>query len=327
MKHTIKYLIAAISVFEATAQNAEQIQARSETADRPDPTAIVQEISKGAEDVNPTAASDTGAQRPVLLKKNGVSSFFGFDSKYFYRQNPLATESSQKQPTGMWTNTFFGGAGLGVYDADYAVVTPYVGAGWTINDYIEGKLGKFNYNSTSAYALLLAQYENGWSLRVGVNYASDRSTDNDTEDYSDISPSVGALKAYSVNENILGIFDAALSTHNTDSVFLPGLGGADAPSKLDNTEAYASYGLVYTMNQFVISPKYKAIYKKYDSGLNDGRKDVIHNLTLKVEREISESIKLTAFGGYTKRNSSGVNTSYDYSSYDAGVGLGLMSRF
>lgn len=327
MKHTTIYLIAAISVFEASAQNAEQIQARSETADRPDPSAIVQEISKGAEDTNPAAASDTGAQRPILLKKKGISSFFGFDTKYFYRENPLATESDSKQPTGMWTNTFFGGAGLGVYDADYAVVTPYIGASWTINDYIEGELGRFNYNSTSAYALLLAQYENGWSLRVGVNYANDRSTEFDTEDYRDVSPSIGALRAYSLNENTLGVFDVALSTHDTDSVFLPGLGGADAPSKLDNTEVYASYSLVHKINQFVISPKYKVIHKKYDSGLNDGRKDIIHNLTLKVEREISESINLTAFGGYTKRDSSGVSTNYDYSSYDAGIGLGLISRF
>ena len=87
MKHTIKYLIAAISVFEATAQNAEQIQARSETADRPDPTAIVQEISKGAEDVNPTAASDTGAQRPVLLKKNGVFLFEYISYNYYNNYN------------------------------------------------------------------------------------------------------------------------------------------------------------------------------------------------------------------------------------------------
>ena len=327
MKHTIKTLIAALSVFEATAQNPEQIQARSETADRPDPSVIVKEISKNAEVKNPAAASDTGAQRPILLKKRGISSFFGFDSKYFYRQNPLATESAAKQPTGMWTNTYFGGAGLGVYDADHAVVTPYVGVSWTTNDYIEGKLEKFNYNSTSAYALLLAQFENGWSLRAGINYANDRSTEFDTEDYSDVSPSIGALRAYSVNETTLGVFDVALSTHDTDSVFLPGLGGADAPSKLDNTEAYASYGLVHTINQFVISPKYKFIYRKYDSGLNNGRKDVIHNLTLKVEREISETITLTAFGGYTKRNSSGVDINYDYSSYDAGIGLDLVSRF
>ena len=63
---------------------------------------------------------------------------------------------------------------------DSYILTPYIGGSWTINDYVEGELSKFNYNSTSAYALLLAQFGNGWSARVGYNYAMDRSTYLDT---------------------------------------------------------------------------------------------------------------------------------------------------
>ena len=40
----------------------------------------------------------------------------------------------------MWTNTFFGGAGLGVFDFDDAIVTPYVGGSYAINDYLEDNL-------------------------------------------------------------------------------------------------------------------------------------------------------------------------------------------
>ena len=62
-----------------------------------------------------------------------------------------------------------------------------IGGSWTTNEYVEGELEQFNYNSTSAYVLLLAQYGNGWSTRIGLSYANDRSTDNDTEDCRDYS--------------------------------------------------------------------------------------------------------------------------------------------
>ena len=110
----------------------------------------------------------------------------------------------------MWTNTFFGGAGLGVFDFDDAIVTPYVSGSYTINDYLEDNLDilKLNYNSTSAYALLLAQHSNGWSGRVGVSYAMDRSTEFDTRGIT------VNISKYWHNENIrppsgtVGLFDA-----------------------------------------------------------------------------------------------------------------------
>ena len=41
------------------------------------------------------------------------------------------------------------------------LLTPYIGGSWTTNDNeVEGELEQFNYNSTSAYVLLLAQYGN-----------------------------------------------------------------------------------------------------------------------------------------------------------------------
>ena len=41
----------------------------------------------GGESSGDVTASDAGAQRPVKLKKKGVSTFFGYSSKYFYRSN------------------------------------------------------------------------------------------------------------------------------------------------------------------------------------------------------------------------------------------------
>jgi len=317
---TILPLMAASCLFS---QNAKDIQSRSDTTERPQPAPLNKDISgKNNSNNNSQSASDTGAQRPISLKKEGMSAYFGYDSKYFYRSNPLATESSMKQPTGMWTNTFYAGAGIGVYDMDTAVVTPYIGGSWTVNDYVEGKLGQFNYNSTNAYALLLAQYGNGWSVRAGVSYAMDRSTELDTEDFRDYVPNIGVMKAYTLNPSTAGIFDASISLHKTESFVAFGDTGL-----LDNVEYAASYGIKHTYGNLIISPKYKVVFKQYDTGENKNRDDLSHIFSLKLDYPISDSLKLSGFGGYTTRDSTGTTVSYDYESYDAGAGIGLSARF
>ena len=55
------------------------------------------------------------------------------------------------------------------------------------------------------------------------------------------------------------------------------------PGKLDNLEIAASYGLRHLYGDFTVSPKYKLIYKSYDTGLNDGRDDLSHVLSLKID--------------------------------------------
>ena len=324
MKTINSSLLLILASLVANGQNANQIQNRSDSVSRPQP-APLNASSKDSKSDQSFSKSDSGAQRPVSLKNKGISTYFGYDSKYFYRSNPLATDSSSKQPTGMWTNTFYAGSGLGVYDMDSAVITPYIGASWTINDYAEGDLGQFNYNSTNAYALLLAQYGNGWSARVGFSYAMDRSTEFDTEDYRDYSPNIGVMKAYSLSSDTTGIFDASISSHDTVTFVIPGMN----PGKLDNIEYAASYGLNHSYGDFIISPKYKLSYKTYGTGGNDGRDDLTHILSLKIDYPVSESFKLSAFTGFTSRDSSGGrdNVNYDYESYDAGASLGLTARF
>ena len=305
------------------ASAAPDIQSRSDSLERPQPAPLTKDVSgKTSSPKNSQSESDTGAQRPISLKKDGISAYFGYDSKYFYRSNPLATQESIKQPTGMWTNTFYGGAGIGVYDMDTAVVTPYIGGSWTINDYAEGNLGQFNYNSTNVYALLLAQYGNGWSIRAGVSYAMDRSTELDEEIYRDYVPNIGAMKAYSLNPLTTAIFDASISLHKTNS---DDVLGSSNKSLMDSIEYAASYGIKHTYGNFIIAPKYKIVFKQFEEGRNQDRDDLAHIFSLKLDYPLSDSLKLSGFGGYTTRDSN--DDSNDYDSYDAGAGIGLSARF
>jgi len=323
-------IISIITGFASLyAQSDQQVRSRIEGTDRP----VLPPQAKGApksdnanEVTTELSSSDTGAQRPVQLKDKGISSFFGYNTKYFYRSNPLASAGSLKQQaTGMWTNTFFSGAGLGVFETENAVITPYIGASWTINDYIEGGLDSFNYNSTGAYALLLTQFGNGWSIRAGVSYSSDSSTTNDTEDYKEYYPNVGVLKSYSVNDSTTAIFDASIGSHNAESDTL-GFDNSDI-KELSSIEYAASYALNYELYKFTIIPKYRVSYKTFSKGTNNGRDDLSHDAGIKIDYPVVESLKLSAYYDYSLRNSNVSIPNYDYKSYDFGISICLNARF
>ena len=53
--------------------------------------------SKKLTDNNVLSTSDTGAQRPVSMNDNHISVFLGFDSRYFYRSNPLFVNGDYKK--------------------------------------------------------------------------------------------------------------------------------------------------------------------------------------------------------------------------------------
>jgi len=304
---------------------SQKVRNRIEGTERPSANKQVSQASDKSK-ASSESPSDTGAQRPVILKKKGFSAFFGYDTKYFYRSNPLAQEGKLKQQaTGMWTNTFYGGSGLGVYDMTDYVLTPYVGGSWTLNDYVESGLETFNYNSTGAYALLLAQFSNGWSCRAGVSYSNDRSTEFDTEDFKEFYPNLGIMKAYNISDNLSSVFDASIGRHNAETFSL-GIAGT-SEKELSNTEIAASYALTYNWESLILIPKYKISYKDYDKGINNGRTDTTHDLSLRADYLLGESLKLSAFYSYSNRNAKDAQLPSDYESYDAGVGLGINARF
>jgi len=330
MKNIIKYIVTLACSCQPIlfSQTADQIRNRIEGTDRPViPAQATGETQASSEsgNVSDDAISDTGAQRPVQLKDKGISSFVGYNSKYFYRDNPLSQpDNAIKQATGMWTNTFFGGAGLGVFDAGDAIITPYIGVSYTINDYIKSQLSDFNYNSTGAYALLLAQFGNGWSIRGGVSYSMDRSTKQDTEDYMETYPNIGVLKSYVVNESTTAIFDASIGTHQANTEALPIAESHE--DELSSIEYAASYALNYELMNFLIIPKYKISFKDYDKGVNKNRNDIVHDFNFKIEYPFSDSFKISTFYDYSTRKTDGLDD-HDFKSHDYGIILGLNARF
>ena len=93
---------------------------------------------------------------------------------------------------------------------------------YAINDYLETAVQdlELNYNSTNAYALLLAN-TNGWSGRIGVSYAMDKNTESDTEEYSEFFPNIGFMKTYTLPSGTVAVFDAYVGNHASTSNKFP----------------------------------------------------------------------------------------------------------
>jgi hypothetical protein len=321
-----------------------QTQSRVDSTNRSLPSPVTDSAQKNTKSGNSTVkSSDTGAQRPLLLKKSGFSASFGYDSNIAYKQNPLGAPGVlDQQADAVWVNKFHGMAKLGVYDLDSSVLTPFVGGSWAMTDYTYKNsneavpdLSVLNHNTTTAYLLFLLQHESGWAFRAGVMYSNDRSTESDTEEYMEFYPSIGVTKAYSLSDSILGVLDASIGSHYGD------IEDADGPTstshtsdELDHIDATLRYSIIYSLDTFTITPAYSISYRKYDNGFNFDRSDILQSFGILINYPLSESFELSINSDYSKRISDGTDeagdsydTLYDFKKFDIGAGLSLTASF
>jgi hypothetical protein len=330
MNKKFKKFLATFALFP-TLLSAQQLSSDSER-----PTAPPTSITNPSGDDTKVDSSDAGAQRPIFMKTENISVFGGAESKYLYRNNPLSSaDKLSRVETAMFINTLFAGASFEPIEAEDAVITPYLGTSYTMTAYEEGGLSALDYQSTSAYAMLLAQHANGWAYRIGISYAMDKSKALKDETYKEFYPNIGAMKMHALNEQVIGIFDISGGFHMSDSNPNP-FGPFLTTDELDNLDATVSYGLRYAYENFVFSPRYSLTYKDYTEGtqsVNNGRSEFIQSVTLKIDYPITQNIKASLFGGYSSRDSSGgllqdANVlDYDFESADGGISLGLYMTF
>jgi len=316
---------------------------RIDSTDRSLPSPVEESIKNKVNDSSNVISSDTGAQRPLILTKSGLSLDFGYNTRVSYKQNPLGAPGILDQQADLvWENTFNSRAKLGVYDLDTFVLTPFLGGAWTMTDYTHQNadeaipdLGVLNHNTTTAYLLFLLQHQSGWAFRAGVMYSNDRSAETDTEEYKEFYPSIGATKAHTINEYLLGVLDLSAGTHLGDVEDADGsTSSSHTADELDHIDATLRYSIIYNLDNFKITPSYSVSYRKYDNGFNFDRSDVLQSISLDVDYPITESFDLSIFSNYARRTSSGTDeaqdsysTLYDFKKFDIGAGLGITASF
>ena len=334
MKSHILFASSLLAVSTAYNQGVNE-RVDSTTRSLPSPTAEAA-AQTNSEESSDTISSDTGAQRPLKLNNTGISGLFGYESLYSYKQSPLGAPGVlDQQSDAVWENKFHGRAKLGVYDLDSSVVTPFIGGSWSMTDFtykndneVVKDLSTLNFNTTTAYVLFLMQHESGWSFRGGVMYANDRSTESDTEEYMEFYPSVGATKAYALNEHALSVVDASFGAHYGTIEDVDNTGTDHTDDELDHIDLTASYSIIYSFDNFTIRPSYSASYRKYDNGFNFDREDILHHVSIHIDYPISDAFELSVFSDYSKRTSEGTHKIlYEFEKFSVGTGIGLTASF
>jgi len=304
-----------------------QVQSRIEGTDRVQPDPVTGQ-SSGAQSssTNDAAESDTGAQRPVSLSDSEISAYFGYDTKYFYRSNPLAQDGDLSQfETDMWTNTFFGGLST-VVESGEGVYTPYLSGSYTINDYLLDDLGDFNYNTSHLSLGVYSYYGGSATYFAKVDYNMDKSTEFDTEDFSEFFPQIGLISTLQPTDFISLKTTLGIGYHSTT---IAEAGASRPDDLLDNVEVYAVLAPSFSNIDLIdaLGLTYRISFQSYDNGDYSDREDISHAISGGYDFTLfdSETPNLYIYSVYSVRDSN--DNSFDYESVDAGIGLTLIARF
>jgi hypothetical protein len=278
--------------------------------------------------LNSASSADSSEQKPVTLGKSGISTFIGYDVRATYQSNPGGDSGKlYKNTTGVWTNTFYGGADFGEFDFANTVVIPVVGGSWTSNEFTKTHFEDYDYYSTEAYAILLAEYSDNWTARLGIGYASDISVKYSTEDYSGIYPTVGISKVYTVNSETDALFDFSITKHYASSITHLIKDEGHTGDQLTNWDATLSYGLRHEYAGFTISPTLTTSYKIYEEDLNKDRDDFSYGGSILVEYPLVSDVQASVLASYGNRDSSGTTANHDYKSWDGSIGINVSTSF
>lgn len=331
---TYSLFLFSLLPFILIAQNARKL----DSGITKDPEALlIATQKKGAKTGNTDLSeSDTGAQRPISLKQGDMSLFLGYSTDLYYSSNPMALQDASKVKSGVWTNTFFAGAGLGIFDMGSYILTPYIGGSWKQTEHTsvlvdvsaadEGFVERANFNSTNSYVLLLAQFENGWSLSGSIVYSMDRNTYFEEETLKDFSYRLKTLKAFQIDQSTTFIFDASVVLHDstTDPESKADYAGFD---ELDRLNLSTSFAIQKQIGPIEVSPKYILSFNDYKNGANKNREQFSHSFSLKLGYDITESLGVESFSTYTLNDSTGSDNNDDYEMLDLGAGIRLTARF
>ena len=324
------YKILSINLLLVTAlfsQNQDKVQSRIEGTDRTQGNNINAQISgNNSEDNNDASSSDTGAQRPISLNDEEISAFFGYDSRYYYRSNPLFVNGdiSEEVESDMWTNTFFTGVSS-VIEKDDSAYTPFLTASYTVNDYLEDDLGAFNYNATNITTGLFSYYGGQNTYFVKIAYNMDRSTENDTEDFSEFFPQIGLISSFQFLNKLNINTTVGVGQHSS---IIDDVRGTRPEDLMDNLEIYAlsvfSFGHDFLDS---LGLTYRISYQSYENGDYSNRNDLSHTFSGGYGFTLfdADQPNLYLFSAYSIRNSD--NNTFDYDNVDAGVGINLIANF
>ena len=275
---------------------------------------------------NDLSTSDTGAQRPVSLNDNDISGFLGFDSRYFYRSNPLFVNGDlrEKSESDVWTNNFYTGA-FSTVEADNSAYTPFLSASYTTYNYLTDDLETFNYRTTSIATGIFSYYGGKNTYFAKVVYNMDKSTEFRTEDFNEFFSQIGLIRSFQFLDRLNANTTVGIGKHTST---IDSANGTRHEDQMDNWEIYALNIFSFENSFFEnLLLTYRISYQSFDNGNYSDRRDLSHSFSGDYGFSFfdSDEHNLYLFLACSVRNSN--KDSFDYVNVDTGGGLKFTANF
>ena len=275
---------------------------------------------------NDLSTSDTGAQRPVSLNDNHISGFLGFDSRYFYRSNPLFVNGDlrEKSESDVWTNNFHTGV-FSTLEADNSAYTPFLTGSYTTYNYLTDDLETFNYRTTSIATGIYSYYGGKNTYFAKVVYNMDKSTEFRTEDFNEFFSQIGLIRSFQFLDSLNANTTVGIGKHSST---IDSANGNRHEDQMDNWEIYALNIFSFENSFFEnLLLAYRLSYQSFDNGDYSDRKDLSHSFSGDYGFSFfdSDEHNLYLFIACSIRNSN--RDSFDYVNVDTGGGLKFTANF
>ena len=275
---------------------------------------------------NDLSTSDTGAQRPVSLNDNDISGFLGFDSRYFYRSNPLFVNGDlrEKSESDVWTNNFYTGA-FSTIEADNSAYTPFLTGSYTSYNYLTDDLETFNYRTTSIATGIFSYYGGKNTYFAKVVYNMDKSTEFRTEDFNEFFSQIGLIRSFQFLDRLNANTTIGIGKHSST---IDSANGTRHEDQMDNWEIYALNIFSFENSFFEnLLLTYRISYQSFDNGNYSDRRDLSHSFSGDYGFSFfdSDEHNLYLFLACSVRNSN--KDSFDYVNVDTGGGLKFTANF
>jgi hypothetical protein len=275
---------------------------------------------------NDLSTSDTGAQRPVSLNDNDISGFLGFDSRYFYRSNPLFVNGDlqEKSESDVWTNNFYTGA-FSTIEADNSAYTPFLTGSYTSYNYLTDDLETFNYRTTSIATGIFSYYGGKNTYFAKVVYNMDKSTEFRTEDFNEFFSQIGLIRSFQFLDRLNANTTVGIGKHSST---IDSANGTRHEDQMDNWEIYALNIFSFENSFFEnLLLTYRISYQSFDNGNYSDRRDLSHSFSGDYGFSFfdSDEHNLYLFLACSIRNSN--KDSFDYVNVDTGGGLKFTANF
>jgi hypothetical protein len=268
---------------------------------------------------------DVGPQR--ILRLNPRPDYFEvlLDSQVFFTDNANFADSPAKIHSVVFVDTIqalFTPPAIALGPGKFA---PTLGAASQWYNYENNAMSPFDFEAETFF--FNGKYTLGkWQFGGGANYTRLVNQSAYDQTYSELMPTLGVQRVFTINDNMLFTISDQVDYHFTQVPVIPGGSRTDINDRLDDAVTF-TFSWQMTRH-LILQPYYRFEYSDYQENtlMNSNRNDFLHTVGITLAYYFNKSASLRVFFNYSRKQSDDAFTPA-YHEYDGGVGVSLDFKF